>query len=287
MDEVRFVTDSTANLPEDYRREHNVTVVPIYVIFGDQSFKDYIEISVAEFYRRMAEVLANGGGMPKTSQPSPNDFVVTYQQLIREGAKHIISIHVSAKSSGTVNSAGIAKGMVEGAEIHVIDSGSTSMLIGYMIDEAQRVLARGGDVNAALAAIDRVKANSSLFFMVSEVEYLEASGRTFGREQATEAEIKIRPVIGVLEGVPKVVSPERTQKAAIDKVVELTRNAMAGKKIKGVTVVHGNALDRAETLYARVPADLRYADKVYLTDFGPALGVHFGQGMLGLAAYGE
>ncbi len=144
MKEVRFVTDSTANLPEDYRREHNVTVVPIYVIFGEQSYKDYAEISVAEFYKRMAEVLRKGGEMPKTSQPSPNDFVLVYQRLIREGAKHIISIHVSAKSSGTVNSAEIAKGMVEGAEIHVVDSGSTTMLIGYMIDEAQRVLGRGG-----------------------------------------------------------------------------------------------------------------------------------------------
>jgi DegV family protein with EDD domain len=287
MDEVRFVTDSTANLPEDYRRDHKVTLVPVYVIFGDQSFKDYEEISVAEFYRRMADVKAKGGEMPKTSQPSPNDFVVAYQRLIREGAKHIISVHVTAKSSGTVNSAGIARGMVEGAEIHVIDSGTTTMLIGYMIDEAQQVLTRGGDVNAALAAIEHVKANSSLYFTVTELEYLEASGRTFGREQATEAEIKIKPVIGVLDGVPKVVSPERTQRAAIDKVVELTRKAMAGKKIKGMAVVHGNALDRAEALCARAPADLGYAGKVYVTDFGPALGVHFGQGLLGLAVYGE
>ncbi len=287
MSEVRFVTDSTANLPEDFRRDHDVTIVPVYVIFGDQSFKDYEEISVGEFYARMAEVKAKGGDMPKTSQPSPNDFVVAYQRLMREGAKHIISIHVTAKSSGTVNSAAIAKGMLEGADIHVIDSGFTTMLIGYMIDEAQKVLASGGSVEAALAAIDRVKANSSLYFTVTELEYLEASGRTLGREQATEAEIKIKPVIGVLEGVPKVVSPERTQKAAIDKVVQLTSNAMTGKTIRGVTVVHGNVPNRAETLKARVPTELGYDGKVYVTDFGPALGVHFGEGLLGLAVYGE
>lgn len=287
MDSVRFVTDTTANLPDEFRQEHNVTIVPVYVLFGDQSYKDYWEMSVAQFYARLAEVKARGGTMPTTSQPSPNDFVEAYERLIREGARHIISIHVTAKSSGTVNSANIAKGMVSGAEIHVIDSGSTTMLIGYMIDEAQKKLAAGCTVEQALDAIDRVKANSSLYFTVTEVDHLEASGRTFGHEQVAAAEIKIKPVIGVVDGVPKVISPERTQKAAIDKVIELTRTAMGGKRLKGVTVVHGDALDRALVLKTRVPAELSYDGHIYVTDFGPALGVHFGQGLLGLAVYSE
>lgn len=284
MKDIRFVTDTTANLPAEFARAYDVKVVPVYVIFGDQSYKDYEQMSVAEFYKRLAEVKARGGEMPKTSQPSPSDFVETYSALIREGAKHIVSIHVTAKSSGTVNSANLAKGMVSGVDIHVIDSGSTSMLIGYMIEEATEA---GNQIDAALAAVDRVKANSSLYFTVTEIEHLEASGRTMGHEQVAAAEIKIRPVIGVIDGVPKVVSPERTQKAAIDKVIELTKTAMAGKRIKGVTVVHGNAPDRAGPLKARVPGELGYSGKVYVTDFGPTLGVHFGPGMLGLAVYGE
>lgn len=287
MKEVRFVTDSTANLPDEFRREYDVTIVPVYVIFGDKSYKDYSEMSIADFYGRLAEIKAKGGQMPTTSQPSPADFVTAYEQLIREGAKHIISIHVTAKSSGTVNSANIAKGMVSGADIHVIDSTKTTMLIGYMIQEARQVLDQGGSAEEALAAINQVIANCSLYFTVTEVEHLEASGRTFGHEQVAAAEIKIRPVIGVIDGVPKVLSPERTQKAAIDKVIEFSRKAMAGKRIKGVTVVHGNAMDRAVALQARVPAELGFGGHVYVTDFGPALGVHFGQGLLGLAAYGE
>jgi fatty acid kinase fatty acid binding subunit len=284
MKEIRFVTDTTANLPPEFARQYDITVVPVYVIYGDQSYKDYEEMSVAEFYARLAEVKAKGGEMPKTSQPSPNDFVEAYHALVHDGAKHIISIHVTAKSSGTVNSANIAKEMVHGADIHVVDSGTTSMLMGYMIEEAAKA---GDHIDAALAAIEHVKANSSLYFTVTELEHLEASGRTLGHEQVAAAEIKIKPVIGVLEGVPKVVSPERTQKAAIDKVIELTKAAMAGKQIKGVTVVHGNAIDRAEPLKTRVPSELGYAGKIYVTDFGPALGVHFGQGLLGLAVYGE
>ncbi len=286
MKEVRFVTDTTANLPDEFRRQHEIAVVPVYVIYGNQSYKDYVEMSVSEFYDRLAKVRAEGGDMPKTSQPSPIDFVETYNALIGEGARHIVSIHVTSKSSGTVNSASIAKGMVSGAEIHVIDSGTTTMLMGYMIAEAQRALEAGGGIEEALQVIDRVKANSSLYFTVTEMDILEASGRTIGHQQVVGAEIKIKPVIGVLEGLPKVISPERTQKAAIDKVIELTRQSMAGKKIQGVTVVHGNAMDRAVTLKARVPTELGYGGEIVVTDFGPALGVHFGQGLLGLAVYG-
>jgi DegV family protein with EDD domain len=284
MQAIRFVTDTTANLPPEFARQYNVTSVPVYVLFGTESFKDYVEMSVADFYARLAKAKAEGGALPTSSQPSPADFVTAYNELIRQGAKHIISIHVTAKSSGTFNSATIAKGMVSGAEIHVVDSATTTMLMGYMIAEATKA---GDNVQAALAAIEKVKANSSLYFTVTETEHLEASGRTAGHEQATQAEIKIKPVVGVVDGAPKVISPERTQRAAIDKVIELTKTAMAGKKIKGVTVVHGNALDRAEALKARVASELGYTGHVYVTDFGPALTVHFGPGLLGLAVYGE
>lgn len=287
MQEVRFVTDSTCNLIDEFRTKYDVTIVPVYVLFGEQSYKDYFEMPIAEFHTRLAAVKASGGPMPTTSQPSPQDFVDAYQALIREGAKHIFSVHLTSRSSGTWNSANLAKGMVEGAEIHVIDTGTTSMLMGYMIEQAASVLAAGGSVPEALAAIDKIKANSCLYFTVTEIEHLEASGRTHGREQVSASEIKIKPVIGVLDGVPKVVSPERTQKAAIDKVIELCKTAMQGKTIKGITIVHGNALDRAEPLKARVPAEFGYTGPVYVTDFGPGLSVHFGPGLLGLAVYGE
>ncbi len=284
MKEIRFVSDTTANMPPEFARQFDVKLAPIYVIFGDQSYKEISEMSIAEFHARLAKAKAEGGALPTSSQPSPADFAVIYNELIREGAKHIISIHVTAKSSGTVNSANLAKEMVSGAEIHVVDSGSTSMLMGYMIEEATKA---GNHIDAALAAVEHVKANSSLYFTVTELEHLEASGRTVGHEQATAAEIKIKPVVGVVDGVPKVISPERTQKAAIDKVIELSKTAMAGKKIKGVTVVHGNAMDRAEALKVRVPSELGYTGRIYVTDFGPGLTVHFGPGLLGLAVYGE
>jgi len=128
---------------------------------------------------------------------------------------------------------------------------------------------------------------SSTFFTVTDVEHIEASGRVEGAAKVAEAEITVRPVIGVVDGQAKVLSPERTQRAAIEKVIELTRSRFQGLELKGVTVVHTNAPDRAEALKARVPAELGYQGQIFTVDMGPVLAAHVGPGVVGLAAYGE
>lgn len=288
MPDIGLVTDSTANMPDDLVKRYDVTVVPLYILFGGKAQKDYVEIPPAEFYRRLAEVKAAGGDLPKTSQPSPVDFEGAYGALARSGAKDIISVHVAAKMSGTVNSAQIAADTVSNqTHVHVVDSTTISMQMSYMVIEAAEAIKRGGGLQAALDAIEKVKANSCTYFTVTEVEHIEASGRVDGADKMAEAEIKVRPVIGIQDGQAKVVSPERTQRAAIEKVIELTRGRMKDLSLKGITVVHANALDRAEALRERVPAEFGYKGQVYITDFGPALAVHVGPGMLGLVAYGE
>jgi fatty acid kinase fatty acid binding subunit len=288
MSEIALVTDSTANMPDELVKRYQVTVVPLYILFGGNAQKDYVEIPPAEFYKRLAEVKAAGGELPKTSQPSPVDFEGVYNALARSGAKDIISVHVAAKMSGTVNSAQIAADMVgKQTHVHVVDSTTISMQMSYMVIEAAEAIRRGGGVQEALNAVEKVKANSCTYFTVTEVEHIEASGRVEGAGKVAEAEIKMRPVIGIFEGQAKVISPERTQRAAIEKVIDLTHTRMQGLKLNGITVVHADAFDRAEALKARVPAEFGYDGEVFITDFGPALAVHVGPGMLGLVAYGE
>ena len=287
MHAIALVTDTTVNMAPDLVAKYEITLVPVYVIWGDRSYRDYVEMSPTDFYKRLAQAKAEGSELPKTSQPSPVDFERAFRSLAHSGAKDIISVHLTSKSSGTVNSAMIARDMVsEVVRVHVVDSTTTSMQMGYMLVEAANAIAARGGVQGALDAIEQVKANSCLYFTVTELEHLEASGRTVGADKVTEAEIKVRPVIGILDGKPQVVSPERTQRAAIDKVIELTC-ARFHSQIKGVTVVHGNAPERADALRDRVAGELGYDGKVLTTDFGPALAVHFGPGLLGLAAYAE
>lgn len=287
MSKVAFVTDSTCNMPEELIKQHDITVVPVYVIFGEESYKDYEEMPPAEFYRRLMEDRKAGKGMPTSSQPTPEDFKVAYSNLAAKGYTDVISIHVTAKSSGTCQSAELARQMVEGINIHVVDSASTSMHMGFMLLDAIKTVAEGGGVKEALATIDQVKAHSCLNFTAIDVEMLAASGRTEGHEKATEAVVSLKPVISIVDGVPKAVGTERTQRAALSKVIDLTRQKIGTGHLKRIAVVNGNILEKATEWSSEVAQTLGFRGKPYIVDFGPALAVHFGPGLLGVTAQWE
>ncbi len=286
MTRIAFVTDTTCNLPDELVQQYGVTVVPVYVNFGAESYKDYVEMPPAEFYRRLAAFKA-AGQMPKTSQPSPEDFRATYTALAEQGYTDIISIHVTAKSSGTCQSAQLAANMLDHVKVHVVDSGTTSMQMDFMLFDAAEAVRAGGDVVEALAAIEQVKARSCLFFTVTDVEHLAASGRTEGAERATEAAVSVKPVVGILEGVPKAVAAERTQRAALQKVLDLTAARIDKGHVKRLAIVNGNIPDRAGQWAAEAAQALKFAGQPYIVDFGPALAVHFGPGLLGVAVQWE
>jgi DegV family protein with EDD domain len=282
MSRIAFVTDTTCNLPEPLIQSHNIAIVPVYVIFGDQSFKDYLDLPPEEFYRRLLEYKAAGKGMPTTSQPTPEDFRNCYTALAEGGYSDIISIHVTAKSSGTCQSAELARTMVEGVKVHVVDSTSTSMHMGFMLLEAIETVNKGGGVNEALEAIERVKSHSCMHFTVTDLEHLASSGRTEGHQKATEAPLSVKPVIAISEGVPKALGVERTQHLALEKVLNLTQAQIGTAKVQQLAIVNGNITDKASQWADEVCDRLGFTGKPYIVDFGPALAVHFGPGLLGV-----
>ncbi len=280
---VQLMTDTTSNMPQAWVQRYNINVVPVYVIFGETSYKDYVELPPAEFYRR----LADAPEMPKTSQPTPADFAQAYEKARAAGAHTVIGVYVTAKASGTCTSAQMAAEMVDGLTVHVVDSGTTSLPMSWMLVEAAEVLAQGGGVEDALAAIERVKANNALVFTVTEVEHLAHSGRTVGAERVTQAAVKMKPVVSIEDGLPKAVATARTQKAALNKVIELMQERVGGRPLKGLGVVHGNIPEQAQAFAQQVRETFGYTGEVVIVDFGPALAVHFGPGLLGVAAYWE
>lgn len=284
MSKIAFVTDTTCNMPEDLIQEHNIHVVPIYVVFGDESFKDYVEMSPKRFYRKLLEYKALGKGMPTSSQPTPEDFRNCYQDLANAGYTDVISIHVTAKSSGTCQSAELGKSMVEGIQVHVVDSTSASMQMGFMLLAGIQSVANGGGVEEALAAIEQVRAKSCLIFTVTDLEHLTSSGRTEDHEKATEAAISMKPVVAITDGVPKAVDVQRTQHSALDKVLSLVRERMGDSSLKNLAIVNGNVEVKAKLWADDACKYLGFDGKPYIVDFGPALAVHFGPGLLGVAA---
>ncbi len=283
MARVALMTDTTSNMPEAWAREYGIYIVPVYVTFGDTSFRDYVDLPPQEFYRRLAEAEE----MPKTSQPTPNDFAEAYRRAMAQGADTVIGVYVTAKASGTCASAQMAADLVEGLTVHVVDSATTSLPMSWMLIEAARTLRAGGSVQDALAAIDAVKANNALIFTVTEVEHLIHSGRTVGAERAAKTPVKVKPIVSLEEGVPQAVATERTQKNALRRVIQMVKDRVGGRKIKGLGVVHGNIPEKAHSFAQQVKEALGYEGDVVIVDFGPALAVHFGPGLLGVAAYWE
>lgn len=280
---IAFVTDSTCNLPDEIVHRHNITVVPVYVIFGDQSYKDGVEMTIAAFYARLQAYRQETGQMPTTSQPSPGDFQTVYERLAAQGVNEVISIHVSAKASGTCQSAELAAKAVPDLRVYVVDSGTTSMHMGFMLLEAIQAVKAGSDAAAALEAIQRVKAHSMLCFAVTKVEHLEASGRTEGADRVTQAAMQVRPVVGLVDGVPKVLATERTNKGALRRVLTLAQEAMGEARPVRLAIVHANILEQAQAFAQQAAETLGFTGEPYIVDFGPALTVHFGPGLLGVA----
>jgi DegV family protein with EDD domain len=287
MSKVAFVTDSTCNMPEELLKQHNIKVVPVYVIFDGQSYRDYFDMPPAMFYQKLAEQKAAGKGMPTTSQPTPEDFRKVYEELGQQGYTDVLSVQLTSKSSGTFQSAVLASSMVHNIKVHAVDTLTTSMAMGYMLLEAIDMIGKGRSIEEAIARIEQMKAHSSLIFTVTDVEHLAASGRTEGSEKATDAAIAVKPIISVIGGAPKAVGTERTQGAALQKVLDLTREQMGGAKLKHLAVVNGNIADRAMKWSTEAASALNFDGPVHVVDFGPALAVHFGPGLLGMAAIWE
>ena len=281
---IAFVTDTTVNMPPEMAAQYGLTVVPVYVIFGETSLKDYEEIAPEAFYRRLRAYRQETGNMPTTSQPSPEDFRRVYARLADEGYTDVISVHVTAKASGTCQSAELGAQMVaDRIRVHVVDSETTSMQMGFMLMEAVEVVRAGGGVPEALVAIEAVKAHSRLFFTVTEVEHLTASGRTEGADAAAQAALQVKPVVGLLDGVPKAVATERTYRGALKRVLALMQADKGDAAVKRMAVVHGGIEEKARAWAPEAAAALGFEGEPLVVDFGPALAVHFGPGLLGVA----
>ena len=268
-------------------RQHNIQMVSVYVIFDGKSYRDYYDMPPAMFYQRLAEQKAAGKAMPTTSQPTPEDFRKVYADLAAQGYTDVLSVHLTSKSSGTYQSAVLASSMVQNIKVHAVDTLTTSMTMGYMLLEAIDIIGAGGNIEEAIARIEHMKARSSLIFTVTDMEHLIASGRTEGAEKATDAAIAVKPIVDVTGGVPKAVGTERAQNAALQKVIELTREKMGNAKIRHMTVVNGNIADRATKWSKDAASALGFNGPIAVVDFGPALAVHFGPGLLGVGAIWE
>lgn len=273
---VAIVTDSTADLLPALATARGITVVPLTLHLDGQSLLDGVDITPAEFYRRLPAATTH----PTTSQPSPGRFAETYAALLKNH-ESIVSIHISQKLSGTFDSARQAADMTDPKRIRVIDSGVASMSLGLITLVASTLSARSADAEAIAAKVEAMKPHLQTYFSVATLEFLRRGGR-IGRANALLGSVlQVKPVLCIRDGLVTPLERVRTFERALTRVTELTRELDHGK---GVCIIVGHA--DAEADAERIARELKpIADTLMIQPLGPVVGAHAGPGVVGVGCY--
>jgi DegV family protein with EDD domain len=268
-----IVLDSTADFPEAPQRFPNWRVVPLYVLFGEQSYRDYVELAPAEFYAR----LRTAPELPTTSQPTPGDFLQTYEELA--GYERIYSVHISAALSGTYQSARSAAAEL-GDKVRVVDSESASAAITILGLAIQRRLERGTTDDEIDALIERYKKEAGLIFTVDTLEFLRRGGR-IGRASAWAGQLlHVKPILTIEREVIPLKRVRGNQKAMQEFVSAFTSESEDSPTLK-VGIAHADAPERAEQLRKMVGNERPQAEVEIITTLGAVVGTHAGPGTVG------
>lgn len=277
MSKIALVTDSTADIPSQFAREHNITVIPLRVIFGDKAYLDGVDIEPDEFYPMLKE----STDLPSSSQPSPAEFIQLYEDLL-ESYLEVISIHLSSGLSGTVNAARLA-GETFKDKIHVIDSKSISLGIGLMVAEAAEAIQAGLKTNEILKILQEIRNNSEVLFTLNTLEYLRKGGRIGKVSGLVGSMLNIKPVVRVNEdGIYVPFGKTRTQEQALSLIEKGFAQLAKGRQAAKLLVAHGAAHEAGLKLKERLE-NLFNMEASMFTKVGPVIGVHTGPGTVGAA----
>jgi DegV family protein with EDD domain len=282
---IRIVTDSTSDLQASLASEHGIEIVPLKVMFGEETYRDGIDLNINEFYDK----LQHSGVFPSTSQPSPAEFEEVYQRLLSDPDVHIISIHVSSKLSGTLQSAEIALTLLsdeQAKRITIIDSKNACYGLAIFAMEMAKKAADGGSIEECLDLFQRLRSSMRLYFLVDTLEYLQRGGRIGKASAMIGSLLNIKPILTIDEdGAVAPVDKVRGQKQAIKKIIEMCKQQMADRSVH-VTLLHSQALSLIEQIGQDLPAQFQVKSINYAS-IGPVIGTHVGPGALAVIMYDE
>jgi DegV family protein with EDD domain len=269
---VKIVTDSSADLPAEVVKEMGITVIPLYVRFGDEVLRDRVDISEDEFYKR----LQNDPVHPNTTQPSPQDFVDLYQK-VANGADGIVSVHISSKLSGTCSSALQAKEtMGKKCPVEVVDSELLSMALGLVVTAAATAAKAGKSMDKVVEAAKQTMPKIRLLALLDTLKYLLLGGRIGKAKALLGSILNVKPILTLKDGEVVPAGQVRTRPKGLDRLFEFVQS---GKNIEDLAVVHSTTPDEAEELAERIGA-VYDRKKIRMSRLGPVLGTHIGPAAL-------
>jgi len=277
---VRVVTDSTADLPEEVVAELGITVVPLHIHFGEETYEDGVSITKDEFYRR----LTTGPILPKTSAPAAGTFTEAYERLATE-TDEIISLHISSKLSATYSSALLGKKSVGApCNIGVVDTYSASIGLGLLAVRAAQQARAGADLDTITKDIESTLPRTKFFGAVDTLEYLHKGGRIGMATALLGSLLKVKPILGLRDGVAHPIERVRGgRQKAFDRLCEMVAGYGA---ISNLAIAHTTAKEELERLAARL-SQFFPADRILKSRCGATLGTYLGPNTLCLAVIQE
>lgn len=269
MRRFAVVTDSTADLPDEWRDRYGIDVVPLRVNFGTDSFRDGVDMDNAQFFER----LATANRLPTTSAPSPGEFAAVYERLARDH-DGCISIHIGTQLSATAEAARVGAQHMDGFPVTVVDSETVTMPIAFLC----RVAAEAGTLDEAVSAVRQRVPNCRILALLDTLRYLEMGGRIGRAQAAIGTMLDLKPLLMVKDREIAPVDRVRTKKRAIQRMIELFRNDLA---VEHVAVMHAQSPEEAEEIAGEVGRSLPGLE-VPIGRIGAVLGTHTGPKAVGL-----
>jgi DegV family protein with EDD domain len=276
---IAIVTDSTADIDPRLAAEKEISVVPLNVHFGEEVYKDGIDLNQAEFFRKLEAAPMP----PRTSQPSPGEFHELYQNLLNSGYQGIISIHISRELSGTWQSATIARGMLTGANIAVVDSKSASMGLGLNVLSTWEKLQAGASLEEAAEYARGLYQQQKIFFGVATLEYLHRNGRIGRAAKVIGGLLNVKPILTIDgDGFVAPLEKVRGMNKFVPYLLEGAREFVAGHSGPvDIAIVHAQDPQYAEDILQLTKERIGIRNS-YLAEIGSVIGTHTGPGTIGM-----
>ncbi|MFA5014939.1 MAG: DegV family protein [Actinomycetota bacterium] len=282
MSKVAIITDSTSDIPEELAKELDIKIIPLSVIFGEESFLDNgKDITIKEFYRK----IRSSEKLPTTTQPTPKNFIELYSDILKT-SDSVISIHISKKMSGTINSAEMAKKEMPDSDIEIIDSECVHMPLGFMVIKAAQLANEGKSKEEILKEVYDLKSKIKVLIVPSTLEYLKKGGRIGKAKGLIASLLEIKPILTIHEGEISQFKTARRWNQAKTELINSMKTMVKNPENLMVSIGDSDAKDDADEMYEKIKEAFN-PKKIYRVDIGIVVGSHLGPGGLGITFYEE
>lgn len=277
-EKIAILVDSGTDVPQEYQDEYPIYMAPLKIIYKNREYNDRLEISPQEVYARLEQEI------PRTSLPESDIVKGLFEQIKKDGFDTVLVITISSGLSGTHNMLRLMSEECEGLRFHFVDTKNIGIGAGLQAMLAAQLVAQGEDAQSILSKLEFSIKNSRTYFCLDTLEYLIKGGR-IGKVMAVVGSLlRIRPVISCNEeGVYVTVAKARGTAQAVEKAISLAVQQAASQVKFAISVAHGSAVDRAEAVMNVIKERLPNASNFLMSDISPALSVHTGPGIIGIA----